>query len=44
MIAIDSFKIGGREIQIAIIYEEKIQGITFPLMGKSFFEKELGVW
>ncbi|MCO6040760.1 methylated-DNA--protein-cysteine methyltransferase [Thermococcus alcaliphilus] len=41
MIAIDSFKIGGREIQIAAIYEEKIQGIAFSLDGEEFLRERI---
>jgi len=41
MISIDSFKINGRQIQIAVIYEEKIHGITFSLDGKAFLRERI---
>lgn len=41
MIAVDSFKINGQEIQIAVIHEEKIHGIVFSLDGEEFLRERI---
>ena len=41
MMTIDSFKINGWKIQIAVIYKGKIYGIAFSLDGEAFLQERI---
>ncbi|NJE26855.1 DUF1938 domain-containing protein [Thermococcus sp. MV5] len=41
MITIKSFKIKNREILIAVIFDKKIQGVTFSFDGREFLQERM---
>ncbi|AEH23794.1 methylated-DNA--protein-cysteine methyltransferase [Pyrococcus yayanosii] len=41
MISIEAFSLANRKILIAVLWEEKIEGITFSLDGKEFLKERI---
>ncbi|WP_461866310.1 methylated-DNA--protein-cysteine methyltransferase [Thermococcus sp.] len=41
MLSVERFKISGREFWIAVIFEDKINGITFSLDGRGYLKERI---